>query len=550
MATAEELIQRFDRLTSDRAEFDERWQKIRAYQRPGAAPFFGSDEGRGHENRGLVYDNTAEEAADMAAAGIGGLLTGQSIDWHTWEWQDDDLKDDHDAKAWLADCSRRQLEVYRRPDCRFGTTMDAVYLDLIDFSNACLFVRGRGERLPPLFLPRRIQDTYWAVDDDETIDTVFWRFKLTARQAAKRWGMGKLPEKLAECAKDPKRADDTFDFLHVVTPASDPWGSGTRARPMPYDSCYLALDEKHKLEVGGYNAMPYFPFRWRTRAGERYGRGPSDKALPDVAVLQEMDAMSLEALSIAVRPTLMAPDDGVIGGVTQESSEIITVRSDLLFRPGGDPVRPVQTGVRPDISEEAAEGRRHRIRRAFLQEMLQIMRDPRATATQVLEVREEQFRSAAPIVNGLEAESLGPMAVYVFDIMLRGKHFAAAPANVAGREFRAVFQSPIARAQRLAHVRGFSQLVDIATGIATATGDPTVFDMMDMGTALRASAEALAVPFDFIRSPEEVAQMEAERKEMQREMHEREQALDESTMLKNATPALTAVMNANDEAAA
>ena len=543
---ATELVARFERLRTDRQIFETRWEQIRKYQRPDSGPFFdGLQEARGTRYSSRVFDNTAEDAADLAAAGIGGLLTGQSIDWHTWKWSQAGFQPDFHSKAWLDECSRRQLALYRNPRARFGLAMDAMYLDLIDYANACIFVKERFGRVP-LYVARPIQQIYWTDNEDGEIDTVFWRFRYSARQAARAWGKERLPDKIRTAAESAKNAENDFDFLHAVFPSDDPQAGKYALGPKPFVSCWISFDDKSEIARGGYNALPYIPFRWRVRAGERYARGPSDKALPDVAVLQEMDMLTLEAIEIAVQPTLMVADDGISGRISQRASDVITVRSDMMMRGTRDPIRPLQTGVRPDVSEDAAEARRQRIQRAFLRDLLQILRDPRATATQILEIREEQFRTAAPIVNGLEAESLGPLAERSFDLLARGGFLPPPPPHIAGLDIDPDFQSPVARAQRLSYVRGYSQLWDMIVNMANASQDPSLLDIVDTDTGIRRSAEALGVAYEVIRSPEAVAGIRQQREEAKQAAAEQEAELDASTVAKNLAPFMKAAQETGD----
>ena len=538
-----ELVARYQQVKSDRALFEVRWDQIRRYQRPDAAPFLGQ-ESRGYRDHGYAYDTTAEDAADMMAAGIGGLMTGQAIDWHGWQWEDHALREDHEAKAWLLDASRVQLECYRNPRTRFGMAMDSVYLDLADFSNGCLFVMGRGTDLP-LYLARPIQQVYWLENDTGQIDTVFWAFELSARQAAQKFGREALPRNIAVALDAPNRMEERFSFLHCVYPSSDPKAGERELGNHAFISAWVSVDSPTMLREGGYRQMPYIAFRWRVRAGERYARGPADKALPDVAVLQQMERLVLRGLEKTIDPSLMLPDDGVLGPVGIRSGDLTYVRPEYFFR-GGDPIRPIQSGARPDLGEASAEQRRTRIQKAFLRDMLQILRDPRATATQVLEVREEMYRHASPVLNSLEVGSLGPMADRTFDLLLRANRFLPMPEHVANAAVEPTFQSPIARAQRMAYVRGFSQLWDLSTVIASVKG-PEVLDLIDDEAGLRAAADALGTSAETIRSPDDVAAIREGRARAQQEAAEREAAKDETTALKNMAPFIKAVAQAEGE---
>ena len=537
---ADGLVTRFDAIKNERSVFEQRWETIRRFQRPDAAPFLG-EEFRGSRFSGNVYDNTAEIAADMAAAGIGGLLTGSAEPWHGWKFEDEALAANDDAKRWLGAVQAKQMACYRSPRSRFGLAMDSIYQELIDFANACLFIHERPGELP-LFLARPLSQIYWVEDEYGRIDTVFWQFKMSARQAARIFGLEVLPAQIAKAAEDEKRAEEEFTFLHAVYPAGEAHDRGPKLGRKPIQSRWIAYEDRRVVSAGGYRVNPYIPFRWRVRAGERYARGPSDKALPDNAVLQQVDRLTLRAIEKMVDPALMLPDDGVVGAVGLRSADTTYVRPEYFFQ-RGDPIRPIQSGGRPDLGEEAAEARRQRIKRAMLSEVLETLRDPRATATQVLEVREEQYRHMMPVIQALEVEALGPLADRTFDLMLHGGRLPQPPAGLlealAGSTLEPSFQSPMARAQALGEVRGMSQLWDMGIPLAQA-GAPEALQIFDFETAMRHAAETLNVPYTVIYPPDVLQRRREQAAQERREAIEREAVKDLTTGAKNVAPFLKA----------
>ena len=140
-------------------------------------------------------------------------------------------------------------------------------------------------------------------------------FKFTARQAAQKWGVNELPEKVAKALENPNRQNDQFEFLHVVVPRTDYNSDRVDAKGKPWASYYICMDgQKQMGQEGGYNSFPYSIARYVTAPEEVYGRSPAMTALSDIKMLNEMSKTDMRAVHKLVDPPILLHDDGILGG--------------------------------------------------------------------------------------------------------------------------------------------------------------------------------------------------------------------------------------------
>ncbi len=516
VADPKELIRRAEDLKSRRANWESHWQEVRDYIIPVVKAFTGS-ESAGIKAHDLVVDSTGEQADELLANNLHSMLTDPAGVWFNLRARDDALNEDADAAAWLEAARDRMLAVFNSPRSNFINAVHELYLDVSSFGTAAMYLPdlpGRGIA----FQARPLAEMRLAENADGIVDTWIREFTLTARQARQAFGDALGPQ-VARAAAEPRSQDQPFQFLHAVYPRSDYGAARGRAgggRDMPWASCWVCREDQALLRESGYHEPPFVTPRWYKRAGETYGRGPGMKALADVKMLQKGARINIAGAELAMRPPLQVPDDGVMSPVRLTPGGLNTVRADVLAMGGG--IKPLLTGARPDIGEELLQNARARIDAAFYGPMLRMIRDPRATATQILELKNEMLRLMAPILGRLQSEFLGPLIDRVFAVMWRGNGFPAPPEALAGAALDVEYVGPLAKAQHLAEARGIAQTMEIMTPLLA--GDPTLLDNVDGDLTFRHVADLLSWPKSTLRSLEAVQRIRTGRAEATRQQAE------------------------------
>lgn len=497
MATdPKEIIRRAEELKSRRSNFESHWQEVRDYIIPVVKAFTGS-ESPGVKAHDKVVDSTGEQADELLANNLAGLLTDPASPWFDLRVGDAALNDDAKVGAWLENARNRMLAVFNSPRSNFANAMHELYLDVSSFGTAAMYLPdlpGRGIA----FQSRPLSEILLAENADGIVDTWIRDFTLTARQAAQAFGQA-LGANVAKAAAEPRSQDQEFHFLHAVYPRADYGAARGRlggARELPYASCWVCREDNNILKESGYHEPPFVTPRWYKRSGEVYGRGPGMKALADVKMLQRGARINLAGAELAMRPPLQVPDDGVLSPVRLTPGGLNMVRADVLAQGGG--IKPLLTGARPDIGEELLQNARARIDAAFYGPILRQLRDPRATATQILELKNEMLRIMAPILGRLKSELLGPLIERVFAVMWRGGGFARPPDALSGANLGIEYVGPLAKAQHLAEARGIAQTMEIMAPLAAQ--DPTILDNVDVDLTFRHVADLLSWPKRTLRS--------------------------------------------------
>ena len=510
-APIKDLVQRARELKAARGTWESHWEEIRTYILPLVASFTGADS-PGEKNRDLILDNSTESASELLAAGLHGFLTNPGTKWFSLRATRTALNRVASVAAWLEAVTDLMLTVFESPRTQFASQIGSVYQELADFGTTGMYVVERPGRMP-LFQARPLSELVFAENNESEIDTVFRFFEMTARQAMQQWPGATMP-KIEMAAKDPKSADRKFEFLHATLPRDDGVRGSLASRRLPQASVWVSLEDEAEIRISGFHEMPFMTPRWRKRSDEVYGRGPGTKALADVKMLQRTYKAVIRAAERGISPPLAVADDGVMGALDLRDNGTTIIRQELLNmrRP---PIEPLFTGSNPGLGEDFAQAIRVRIERAYYNHLLQLSRDPRMTATQVIKLDEETLRVLGPFLGRVQNELLGPLIARTYGMLARAGALPPPPEELDREQIEVEYVSPIAKAQRLSEVAGVSQLIDVTAPLIDR--DPTILDNLNADRTFRNVADRLGVAKDNMRPMDEVAAMRRQRQEVAEE---------------------------------
>lgn len=481
----ENYIARYKKLKTDKQSVDTVCQEIAEYMLPERATFLSGTSTGKKEQMAKIQDGTVLDAINVATAGIGGMLTNPAIPWVDMEMEDAKLNKDRSVIDWMDEC----VKVMRGEinDSNFYTSSDELYRESIGFGNGCEFIdRGRKNTLN--FKPVTFSEVVWVESKDGEVDTLFREFLYSARQAKQEWGEGALTQLMRDSLKASiDNVDKEFRILHVCTPRSDREQDDTTGDfkqdmyNMPYMSCYIELDEKHVLDEGGFEEMPYACPRMRREPKTPYGVGMGRDALPDVKMLNTMEKYGIRGWQKAVDPPVQAPDEGLSlpikvgpGGVTYNSN----------WDKAGGEVKPLygqgHSAMLPDY-EKKVEQKREQIRKFFYYKQFQTQQlgQPR-TAQEIIQITSENLKILGPVLSRFQPEFLKTVIERVFGICLRAGKFPPLPDALKtekgrpARKWKAIFISPISKAQKLYEVQELQNAYSMI--IPAAQAQPDILD--------------------------------------------------------------------------
>jgi len=530
MATFDYIRKRLDKLEADRGTWESHWQEILDYVMPRKAEitFLRS---RGEKRTEVLFDSTAITANNLLAASLQGTLTSPSLPWFSLKLRDDDANKVRDIQIWLEDTARRMYAVFN--ESNFNTEVHEMYLDLCSVGTSAIFVEEANEGFLKgglHFNTLHIAEYFIQENSTGRVDTLYRKYKMTARQAVQEFGEDNVGTKIKEAVK--AKPDTQFNFIHAVEPTPDYERSvGMKAKTkLPFHSCHVCFEDKMVVRVGGYNEFPYLVPRWSKATGEIFGRSPSYNALPDIKTLNKAVEIGLKAWAKAIDPPLLVTDDGVIGRVRMTPAGITVVRSDTA-------IKPLQIGSNWQITDLKENQLRTAIRQAYYSDQLQLQEGPQMTATEVQVRYELMQRLLGPTLGRFQTEFLNPLIERVFGIMMRSDALMPRPSEMEGRNMDIEYVGPLARSQRMEEAIAVERLYQLAMQVVQV--DPTVMDVINHEQAIRMRATLLGVPKTVLRGEDEVAEIREQRAAAQQQAQEQAMAQQQADTALSQGKAMT-----------
>ena len=520
------IKKRMNQMEGGRGTWEDHWQEILDYVMPRKADIT-FKRTKGEKRAEILFDSTAITASNLLAASLQGTLTSPSMQWFYLKIRDESLNENREVQLWLEDSAKRMYNVFN--ESNFNTEVHEMYLDIVTIGTGALFVEEGDKGVFESgihFNTMHIAEYYILENTSGYVDTLYRKYKLSARQAVQEFGEDNLGEKVLKAAKE--KPDKMFNFIHAVEPLEDyERVLGKGATKLPFHSCHVCEEDKMTVRAGGYNEFPYLVPRWSKATGEIFGRSPSYNALPDIKTLNKAVEIGLKAWAKAIDPPLLVQDDGVIGRVRMTPGGITVVRSDAA-------IKPLQIASNWQITDLKENQLRTAIRQAYYSDQLQLQDGPQMTATEVQVRYELMQRLLGPTLGRFQSEFLNPLIERVFGLMLRANVFLPAPEIIQGQSVDVEYVGPLARSQKMEEAVAVERLYQLAMQVAQV--DPSIMDIIDHDAAIRTRANLLGVPKSILKSSVEVDQMRQDRamqQQMQQEIEMQQQQA--SATASNAT---------------
>jgi len=423
-----------------------------------------------------LFDATAADAAEQLAAS---LLAELTPPWSRWfGLAPSRPADDPALAAALEDASATLQRHFDRSN--FTVEMHQAFLDLVIVGTGVLLVEEAPLGEPSAFrftavpLPTAVLEE----GPDGRLTTIFRRSALSAAALRERFPRAELPPEILRDAE--QDAPAPLAVIEAVWPQSD----GTRY------AAILAVDPDAPvlLAEGRFAASPLIAFRWLKAPGETYGRGPVQKALPDIRTANKVVELVLKNASIAVTGIWMADDDGVLNPATVK----LVPGTIIPKAPGSAGLTPLAAPGNFDVSQLVLTDLRTRIRAALLADRLAPLQDQRMTATEVLERSGQTARLLGATYGRLQTELLTPLVTRCLGILARRAELD--PSFADGQRATLRYESPLARVQARADAANTLLFLQSAGSIG---GDAAA--QIDTAAATRWLARTLGAPAEVLR---------------------------------------------------
>ena len=505
-----DLSKRYSKLKGQRSYWETHWQEVADYMMPRKADVT-KRRSKGDKRTELIFDSTPLQAVELLSASLHGMLTNPSTPWFSLKYKDDGLGEDDDAKLWLEGATNVMYSVFNSSN--FQQEIFELYHDLITFGTAAMFVEEDDDDVLK-FSTRHINEIFIAENEKGKIDTIFRKFKISARAAIRQFG----DVSTAISKVNQRSGYDEVTIIHAVYPRNDFNPEKQDKQNMPFESVYFEEGTLDELSVSGFKEFPFVVPRYLKASHEIYGRSPAMTALPDVKMLNEMAKTTIKAAQKQVDPPLLVPDDGFILPVR-------TVPGGLNFYRSGtrDRIEPLNIGANNPLGLNMENQRRDAIRNTFYVNQLMLQQGPQMTATEVIQRNEEKMRLLGPVLGRLQSELLKPLIDRSFAILFRKNMFAQAPESLSGKDIEIEYVSPLAKAQKSTELQSIMRGIEIMGSLANVA---PVFDYIDFDKLVRHLVDIVGVPKKVLKTSDQVnaeRQAKQEQQEQMQQMQELQQ---------------------------
>ena len=282
--------------------------------------------------------------------------------------------------VWFDHTSQIMQNIFRSDASRFPTQMNEALGDLTAYGYCAIHSSFDPNTNSLSFNTRPIPEIYIDQNDKGEVNKVVRRFSLKNEDALAIYG--KDSPDIIKKANDAGKFTDEMSWLQTFTDHPQVQGKVISYTLLEEDnSGFVTTDE--------YEEMPIHVARWRTDAGEVYGRGPGVVADPFARTLNEVVKTWIKQAQKAVDPPLLVSDDGVIQGPKTTPGAINFVTS---YSPGSqEPIRPLLNGANFSVGNAEIERLQNSIRKAYHHDILQITDSKELTAFHVQELTQRVF---------------------------------------------------------------------------------------------------------------------------------------------------------------
>ena len=328
---------------------------------------------------------------------------------------------------------------------------------------------------------------------DDKVDHVFRKRMIVNKQLPVAYPDSTFSDKMMmDIEKNP---DKECEVIEVV------YRNYENTKEEEHIFCVIAEMYEEKLldkTFKGTGSNPYVVYRWSKVAGEVYGRGPIQMALPAIKTANLVIELILENAQMAISGMYQVEDDGVIN---VDNIQLIpgTIIPKAQGSTGLTPVRPAGNF---QVSDLVLRDMRTNIKKALYNDMLGNPNEKTPmSATEVAERMADLSRQIGAAFGRLQAELVTPVLQRVIYILKKQGRITIPVVN--GREIKIRSSSPLAQAQQQQDVATLDRFLGL---IQARVGPQLLNILIKQDEAAKFIAKKLGIPEELIRSPEEMAE--------------------------------------------
>ena len=468
-------------------------------------------------SRSKIINNAATLCVRTAAAGFASHMTSKSRPWFEVEAPGEGINDQYDVRVWTGEVTDELRATLAKSN--FYKAMPDAYTEDIEFG-ACAILMPEDEEDVVRFHVLTIGTYCIGLGASGRVDTLYREFIRTARQLVDTYGEDALPKRVTDCMKRGRNPDQQFTVAALIEPNPDarpgmgPLGLQVEKFRPWREILWIGGGDSTEgcVKVKGYYEQPFAAARFMPCADETWSTSPCLDSLGDIKGLQYQEGQKLRVGDLLGKPPLGLPEAMKNkpasldpGSRTYLPDNQVGTQASVLYQ--------VQPQAHSVIGQSIAE-LRQRIEAALFYPlflMLASLDDRDRTATEIAERRDERATVLGPTVEAVSDELLDPIIVRVFRVLERRGRIPPPPPVLADVPLKVEYTSILAQAMKASAIASIERTIGFVASMAKMTGDPSVFDKIDMDQAADEFSERTSAPATIVRSDEAVSQIRAGR---------------------------------------
>lgn len=524
-SSRERYTKRLSALKDERSTWWEHWRDLNDFIRPRRFRWLSTERNKGWKRNQNIINGTPIWAARTLAAGMMAGITSPARPWFRLTTPDPDLAKFGAVKDYLDVVQERMHAAFARSN--IYNVFHGTYEQLGCFGTAFFLLEEDTHSVLRAY-PWPIGQYCLANSARLDVDTGYRELSMTVGQLVEQFG-------LDACSRSVKDSyangdyDSWVECIRVVEPNRDYKPGRAGKYGWKYNSCWLEAGEGGTtgfLREGGYNAKPFCAPRWLATAEDVYGESPGMDALGDCRAIQLLERRKAQVADKIVNPPMKGPSSLMnqrIGLMPGEMTYVDAISAAQSFEPAYMVPPAAMSEAREAIQEHA-----ERIKTLFYTDLWLMLQqgqeDPRKTATEVAELKEEKMLQLGPVMERLEDEMLDPVIDRTYDILERKGLLPKPPKELQGRRLMVEYTSIVAQALKM--IQGVAPIERLASFVGNLSGTrPEVADNINWDAMVEDYADDLGVKPSLIVPPDAVQAIRAQRAAQQQKQQQIQQSL-------------------------
>lgn len=501
-----QIIARYNHSKQIKDQWLSTFEECYEYALPQRESFYSENIGRRRGDR--IFDETAVVGVQEFASRLQSGIVPNYARWAEFiAGSEIPQEEQKEVNLMLDEVTEYVFEILQNSN--FSQEVHETFLDIALGTGVLLVEEGDAVQ-PVRFKAIPLPHVCLNSGHDDRVDHIYRKRKIRMKELAVAYPDVVLSDMMQmDLEKNP---DKECDVLEAV------YKNYSNTKEDEYRFCAIALMYEHKLHEETYKGLgsnPYVVYRWSKCAGEVYGRGPLQFALPAIKTANLVVELILENAQMSISGMYQVEDDGVIN-----VDNIALIPGTVIPKAAGSAgLQPIAQAGNFNVSDLVLRDMRINIKKALYNDMLGNPNEKTPmSATEVAERQADLSRQIGAAFGRLQAELVNPVLQRVIYILKKQGRIKIPTVN--GREVQIKSSSPLAQAQHQADVANIDRFLAMIQG---RVGPQLLNILIKQDEVAKYVAKKLGIPEELIRSQEEMQQAVAQMQQMSMQQQQPEQ---------------------------